>query len=259
MKRILRQIFEDIKHGENIDLMVTVALALIIAILDLFGMTNTELISTITLATLGLLAMGLLLTRYKMDNIQSAQDFANSVHFSRQPLSSFDVHLRSENVKEIWMLGLVLRGTIYRNFFSLKQHSQVGTKMRVLISNRNKINTDTTVRQFTRGGHAKGKEGIWFPAGYEETLNRMAEIRQAAPDVDNIRLRLLDFVPSFSLYIFPRIKDGGVLYVEIYCYKSEDGSIPKFRITQHENPQWYRHFVQQFEFMWKDGEEHSFD
>lgn len=257
MKRLLLRVYEDIKHGENIDLFAAVALAAFIFTLDILGKASSDLVASVALATLGLLAVGLLLTRYKMDSIHRAHDIPNLVQFSRQPFPSLESDLRNENTKEIWMLGLVLRGTIYNNFYNFKQNVQTGTKLRVMISNRNKINTDTTVMQFTRGGHATGKEAVWFPAGYEETINRLREIRLNAPQMENVKLKLLDFVPSFSLYIFPKAEEGGVIYVEIYCYKSETGSIPKFRISQHENPQWYKHFVNQFELMWKDAKEHS--
>jgi hypothetical protein len=72
---------------------------------------------------------------------------------------------------------------------------------------------------------------------------------------ENVQLRLLGFVPSFSLYVFPKAENGGVLYVEIYGYRSPSGSIPKFQLTERENPEWYEHFVSQFETMWEDAED----
>jgi len=253
MKKILRQIWEDIKRGENIDLLATIGLVVVIAILDILDLASPDLVSSVTLTTLGLIAIGLLVTRYKMDMINHRYDNANTVQLSKKMLDTLESDLKDENVKEIWMLGLVLRGTIYRHFHSFNQNVANGTRFRAIIADWNKIDMNTTVKRLARGVTLDS-----FQAGYKEAVERLKEIHQSAKNRDGVQLRLLDFVPPFSLYLFPKAKDGGIIYVEIYCYKSRDGSIPKFLVREQENPIWYKHFLEQFELMWRDSKEFTF-
>jgi hypothetical protein len=51
------------------------------------------------------------------------------------------------------------------------------------------------------------------------------------------------------------VEDGGIIYVEIFGYKSPLGSVPRFRITEYENRMWYKHFINQFETIWQDAED----
>jgi hypothetical protein len=54
--------------------------------------------------------------------------------------------------KEVWMTGIVLRGTTTGNFHEFKRKSQQKGKFRVLILDVNKIDMEKVLRQFSRGG-----------------------------------------------------------------------------------------------------------
>lgn len=247
MRRFARQVLEDIKRGENVDLIITVVLALVIAILNGLGVASPGIVSSITLATLGLIAIGLLITRYRMEDIYNKADITNSIHFLAQKPSALASDLAK--AKEVWMVGLIMRGTTFDNFYNFKGKVSQGAKIRTLIANPNKVDLDNIAKRFSRAATAEQ-----FRADFEQTINQYRQFRQAANKADNVQLRLLEFVPPFSLYVFPKAESGGVLYVEMYGYKSPSGSIPKFRVTEHDNPEWYKHFVSQFELMWQDSE-----
>lgn len=247
MRRFFKQLLNDIRRGENIDLIVTIALVLIISVLNSLGWASTELVSSITLATLGLIAIGFLITRYRLEDIYQKEDAVNSIHFAMQRTPTFISELSA--AKEIWMTGIVLRGTTTGNFHEFKKKAEQRGKFRVLILNVNKIDMGKVLRQFSRGGSDEQ-----FLADFKQTINQYKEIGQSASNVENIQLRLMDFVPPFRLYIFPKAEGGGVLYVEIYSYRTPLGSVPKFRISKQKNPEWYEYFVNQFEAMWKDAE-----
>jgi len=64
---------------------------------------------------------------------------------------------------------------------------------------------------------------------------------------------LLDFVPPFSLYIFPQAKEGGIVFVQIYAYKAPVDTTPYFIVTQKQNPLWYERLCILYEKMWADA------
>lgn len=247
MRRFIKQISNDIRRGENIDLMITIVLVLVISVLNGLGLASTELVSSITLATIGLVAVGFLVTRYRLEDIYQKEDTPNSIHFAMQRTPTFATDLTA--AKEVWMTGIILRGTTTGNFHEFKKKAEQKGKFRVLILDVNKIDMGKVLRQFSRGGSDEQ-----FLADFRQTLNQYREISRATSSAGNVQVRLMDFVPPFRLYIFPKLEDGGVLYVEIYSYRTSLGSVPKFRISKQKNPEWYGYFVHQFEAMWKDAE-----
>lgn len=247
MRRFIKQILDDIRQGENIDLIVTIVLVLAISVLNGFGRASTELVSSITLASLGLIAIGFLVTRYRLEDIYRKEDTPNAVQLSMQRTPAFASDLAA--AKEVWMTGIVLRGTTTGNFHDFKRKAEQKGKFRVLILDVKKIDMSKVLRQFSRGGNEEQ-----FLADFKQTLNQYQEIQRSAGQAANVQVRMLDFVPPFRLYIFPKVEGDGVLYVEIYSYRAPFGSVPKFRISKQENPEWYRYFVNQFEAMWKDAE-----
>jgi hypothetical protein len=248
MKHFIKLIIEDIKKGENIDLIVTVALVIIISIFGVIGMASSEIVSSVTLAVLGLMAIGLLGTRYKIDDIHRKKDSTNLFEFMTDDFPELKTELI--NATEIWMVGLMLKGTTTRHYYHFKEKASQGTTFRTLIVNMNKIDLKRVVDRFSRIGTPEQ-----FQADFAQTIKQYDEFRQNALNPKNVQLKTLDFVPSISLYVFPKRPNGGVVYVELYGYKSSLGSIPKFRVTEHENPQWYKHFLSQFEIMWNVAEE----
>ena len=114
MKRILAGIWADIKRGENLDLIVVGVLAIIIAVLDLLDFTPPEVVSSLTLATLGVLAFGFLVTRWLIRDTVREADRAIAVRFLSQADDSLQRAIRTAD--EIWMLGLILRGTTFDHF-----------------------------------------------------------------------------------------------------------------------------------------------
>lgn len=150
--------------------------------------------------------------------------------------------------KEIKMLGLMLRGTTMNNFHAFKSKAKNGIKISALITNIPECDTGLIVDRFSRGAKVDH-----FISDYEHVLAQYQDIKASASDTNNIQLRTIGIVPPYSLYIFPANNGEGIIYVELYGYKSANGSVPKFRITQKQHPQWYSHFSDQFELLWNDG------
>ena len=206
--------------------------------------------SSITLATLGLIAVGLLVTRYKLSDIYRKENASNTVEFCvEKPLELLRVF---SDTREIWMIGLTLRGTTTRYFHDFKKKAEKGAKLRTMIVNFDKVDMVSMVRRFSRGGDAEQ-----FKADSRQTLNQYKQISLSSKNPDNVQVRLLDFVPSFSAYILPHAEDGGIAYVEIFGYRSHLGSIPRFCVSEKKNPDWYKYFVSQFEMMWNDADKTS--
>lgn len=242
----LRRIVEDVRRGDNLDMVVALALGFLIAALNILGIASSEWVSSITLVTLGLLAAGLLVMRYRIEDAYDQSQTRDTFRFERERTPSFNHTIA--NTREIWMLGIVLVNTTSDYFYDFTRLASKGAKIRGLIVDLEKTDIDCVVRRFSR---AATKDQ--FLASEAETIGRFKHFRQTAPTQDSVQLRMLDFVPSTSLYIFPNHDEDNFVYVEIYGYKSPLGSAPRFIVSERKNPEWYKHFLDQYERMWNDA------
>jgi len=100
----LKRIVDDIKRGENIDLYVTVILAIIVSVLNAIGIGNSALQNSLILAVLALLASAILGNRHRLDDINEKldKDSDNQIN-SDVPASALDDFKRAS---EIWIVGV---------------------------------------------------------------------------------------------------------------------------------------------------------
>ena len=92
-----------------------------------------------------------------------------------------------------------------------------------------------------------------FASEAKTILKRYEMIRETAVNPKNVQISLLDVVPSYSMYIFPREKDGGKAFVQVYAYRAPEYATPYFVISQTEHPIWYKNFCDLYEIMWQDA------
>lgn len=88
----LRRIFSDIKQGDNIDLYVTVLIALVVAVLNLLGIAPPSLVQTLSLSVLALLVSSILGLRHRIENATEkiSQVQKDSAHFIIESLDGVE-------------------------------------------------------------------------------------------------------------------------------------------------------------------------
>ena len=113
---IYERIWREIRSGENIDLYVTIVIAFVLVILSLFGFASSGVIASLTLAVLGLLAISNLVNRHRVEElIKQVAESAKGFFFDEFPA---DFKENFESAKEIWLVGVTLRGTL-ANYYGL--------------------------------------------------------------------------------------------------------------------------------------------
>jgi hypothetical protein len=68
--KLIQRFLQDIKQGENIDLYLTVLVAFAVAVLNLFGITSQNIVSSISLAVLALLISSILGVRHHLETLE---------------------------------------------------------------------------------------------------------------------------------------------------------------------------------------------
>ena len=79
MLNILKRIIDDIKQGENLDVYISVPLAIIIAVLGILNQVSFEIIGASILGTLALLSASLLSNRKASSEIKTTTEKFNTI------------------------------------------------------------------------------------------------------------------------------------------------------------------------------------
>lgn len=256
--KYLKRLLRDTLKLDNFELIPVVILGLIIFVFEILGIDNifgkplSDLLPSLTLMALGLLAIGLLFTRYRIEETYLSVDPADLVTFSIE--KNDEVALNLKNSDEILLIGINLRKTTLEYYENLRTIGKRGGHVKALIANPNAIDMNDLTNRFGRGRATIEQ----YLSAFDQTILQFENIRRFNEEsgIYNtpVELRALTFIPIYSLYIFPKAQNGAFAFVEIYGYKSSEGSMPKFKISKKDNPLWYEFFLSQFEKMWSDAE-----
>ena len=106
--RMLQQIWNDIRQGENVDLYLTVLVALALVGMNIAGWAPDSWLAPITLAVLALLAVSSLGNRHRLERVLQAESTENLF------LEEYPPDLRGDirRAEELWLVGVSLTSTV---------------------------------------------------------------------------------------------------------------------------------------------------
>lgn len=253
MNKFAERILRDVAKGENIDLLFLTFLCIVLFILDVIGFSLDKYIISIALATLGIFSFSLLATRQRIEDISGALNVTDAITLQESKPELYFEKMMS--LDDVWMLGLMLRLTTEEYYHQFVHRANSGNTVRVLISNYENLDMDQLVKRFSQPGYSPDH----FEMGFRDVLRQYSEIRRLVDRPERIQIRLIDHVPPYSLYIFPKSKGNGTIIVELYGYKRSDSKFPKFVVGERTHYDWYTYFISQYELLWENAKEYSFD
>lgn len=271
MKKALDRMFDEIKRGENLDLYLTILLAVVIALLGIFQVAKFEVLSAVTLAILGLLASSLVVSRWTITEVKSSFDELALASRSLQEKISNLVERPSaigffqvsssltsliKNSSSIGLCGLTLTTTLNKEFPNILEKIEQGAKVRILVTDPDSQAIEqTTLRSFDPTNFDYYRNRIKATMQDIEFLHQRWEAsKKSNPSrAGSFEVRFLNFAPSFSVHVFNPTESSGQVVVEIYPHKNGFGAPPIFELNPARDGDWYRYFESQFEQMWESA------
>jgi len=133
MTKILRQIWEDISQGENLDLYVLVFVAISLTILGVIGQAPQSM-ETFTIAILAILAISLLGNRHRLDRI--LEERTNRDDFFVGDLSAtqnMEIGTKMSDASDLLIIGTTLSTTIDSRYDLIEKKLQRGESVRIVL------------------------------------------------------------------------------------------------------------------------------
>lgn len=131
VERAWHRFWEDVSHGENIELYFTVALSVFLVLLNLAGRASVELTASLTLVVLGLLAISLLKSRYLLEEISDIFE-DGSRQFLKPRTEIITLEEGGKSASEIVIVGISLLVLYQRRVF-FEEKLRQGCHLRFLL------------------------------------------------------------------------------------------------------------------------------
>ena len=245
--KLLKRMWNDVKRGENIDLYITVIIALGLAVLNVTGFAPGDWLAPINLAVLGLLAISVLGNRYRVE--ETLQQLTQATGSLFQEEFPSDLKTDFEAAKELWLIGATLTRTIMSNYITFEKKLREGHVIKVLLV------------------HPEGASVQMMATRYYAPKNRIPEV-QSSRGKNNLQLfcdlqkvspgkmeiRTIETSLAFGTIAVNPSSGSGVLYLEHYPFRAVSTSLPKF-VLRASDGRWYEFFKEEIQALWDAGDE----
>jgi hypothetical protein len=244
--KTIKLIWNDIKHGENIDLFATVLLAFGLAIVSLFGVSTSTWVPSLTLAVLGLLAISNLVNRYRIDVMLKKSSETTETLFleefsSEQQTSDFD------NASELWLVGIALTQTMRKQHSRIERLLKKGTKIKVLLVHPKGPALKIAVARSYRHTTEKQTRNEIL-----DTITTLCDLRRVAPK--NLEIRTIENPLGHAIFAINPTTASGVLYIAHFTFKMPGTSRPKY-VLRAKDSKWYDFYRDELCTLWENGVE----
>lgn len=244
--KLLRQIWDDIRRGENIDLYVAVPLAIGIAVISVMGVTSAkDLIAPITLVILSLLATSLVGNRHALKELSQKLTETADTFFLKDLPATFETDF--ERATELWIVGVSLTTIIRIHYSLIERKLRNGHVVKALLVHPEGAAVE--MAEMRAYGHSTVERAR------NEVLNSLQDLchlREVAPD--KLEIRTIQNPLSHGIIAVDPENASGTIYIQTYPFRTEGGSRPKF-VLRAKDGYWYDFFKMELRNLWDNGTE----
>jgi hypothetical protein len=239
--KFLQRVVDDLKRGENIDLVVTVIVALVVAALNLFGTAPMGWVDPLGLAVLALLATAILGNRHRLDDIGQKLGQADYAEIMKEFPEELDYEL--ERASEIWLFGVHAVSALRYNRSIIENKLRDGKPIRVLLVDPNGAAVSMTAARLP-GKPSVERERTNIRANLDDLCELKREVS------GNLEIRVIDDAIFYGGYMLDPDSAGAVVFLRRYTYQA--GFTPKL-VYRPRDGEWFRLLRSELNSLWNRG------
>ena len=244
MPSIVRRVLSELRRGENLDTYATIAVAVVLAVLNLVGAVPSSKLSGVLLAVLALLAVGTLATRAKLDVLASQRQDGTSPPLLTEFPASYESHLAGPG--DIYLAGISLTTVIPEHLHNLESRLRAGAQVRVLL-----VNPGTPAAELAERRMAIPPDSGRRDLQINGTLTHLRWLADTTHGHLDIRLTDQE-LPIGWVFIEPTTSKS-TLYLQYYAFRTRHRATMRM-VLRPSDAHWYDTYREQLEEYWSDAE-----
>lgn len=248
--RFLRRLRTDLSAGQNLEIYTTALLSLVLAVLGALGTVGSEVLSAAVLATLALLAGGMLVSRRQVAELTAEVRARGRGEVSAADFLGTDKPGLVEQVRtaeDIRIVGVTLSRTMRNLVDELQRRAVAGAVVKVALLDPAGSAPEEAARRSTIPDRAE-----MYRNRLRSSVDLLRELAETPGVEGRVEVRFLGFVPAFGLLLLDPQQPGGRIHVDIYSHSSASGDAV-FTVLPHREDLWFRHFRTEFDSVWEHG------
>jgi len=238
-----------LKKPENLTYVFFITLSIIIAIFDIFGMVDLEIVTTTILVVLSALLALMMITNQNMSRMQGKLQESVDDFFQSFDELSDELKDAMKSAEEIWLLSRTGRGWWKNYRYEIENILTRKRQNRFLFINPQN-GALKMVERTSRSEWSPTSNFSAYRSHVEGFLNWLSENNSQ----NSYTLKVIDHLPACTLIILnPNKKNNrSVIYVELSNYNSGSKTRPVFKIKPQDT-EYFSEFIEEFEKMWQDA------
>ncbi len=240
--KLLHQIVQDLRQGENIDLYVTLLVAIVLTFLNVLGIAPQSWLIPLTLAVLGLLTVTILGNRQRLDALleKMPQQSQNSLLIDEFPA---DMPERIQNSSELWMLGISLSNTLIKFYQVFEKQLKRGGRIKVLLIDPEGTSCGMSASALYPSATVDQNRML-----INRSLELLYELEKSTQG--KLEIRVIDYALSFGgVLVNPSLADG-TMYLRLYTFQTP---MPKM-LLHSQDRRWWGIFTEQYQRLWEKAQ-----
>ena len=237
-----QHIWRDIKRGENLDLYVTIFVAVSLVVFNVVGNVSQPLIDSLTLTILALLATVLLGNRHRLEAIHRSLTMAGR----RLLLTQFPPEFKADigRATELWLIGTHLDDILTEYYSMFEKKLEGKSSIRALVLSPDGNACKMSAMRFSGQVNVERERAL-----VQSTLARLRKLQEGAPG--KLEVRIMDYLFSYEMILINPGKADGTIYLKWYNFHVLGGPSKPKLVYRPEDEEWYEFFHSEARNFWE--------
>jgi hypothetical protein len=245
VRRFLAWCWTDIRHGETIDLWLLVVASLIFTALGATGIASIQILSSVVLALLALLAVSQIRGRQEVRGlIASWQRSRTSIFEGDFPDAYYAA--RSRASQSYSFAGMTMQRTFSTMRPDLIRILDNGGTVRILLPDP----SNQVLMEMVAASRRYGETASDMSNQIRQSIDSAASLRGTTGRSPEVKVSSL--LPRIGLNVIDEGMPDALLMVQLYQVYPDGEPGPIFSLTPSDR-EWFTHFSNEFEKLWNSG------
>jgi hypothetical protein len=238
---LLRQFWQDLRSGVNLDAYLAIVLAIVLGALNLLGIVPQQQLGALTLAVLSLLVVSTLVNRNKLDEVQGTLMRPSPI-VDEFP-NTYDEDLKGSG--DLTLVGISLARTVRTYYDKIENRVRNGSRVRVLLV---KPGSDGL-----RLAESRVAINQSFDRANRDVMDTYEDLIALQALGKGLKIRVINQELSFGVIHVNPGTAAGCMYIEYYPYRTRGYDHMKL-VLRPSDGKWYDFHARQMDLLWDDAE-----